>query len=131
MPTDSSRTTVLVVDNRAVTRKSCEQILSREGFRVTAAADGRTALDLIAALPHAVILLDRYLPACDGLALMPRIRELAPTTPIVLITGYPTIGVAVEAMKYGAADCQAKPFTADQLRRVVTDVLRPLSPDDR
>jgi DNA-binding NtrC family response regulator len=116
-----------VVDNNAVTRDSCERILEPEGYCVTTAPDADAALTAIASRAPDLILLDLYLPGTDGLALIPKIRTLAPGTAIVLITGYPTIDAAVEAMRRGAADFLPKPFTAGQLRNVVGSVLRRLA----
>jgi DNA-binding NtrC family response regulator len=124
---DPRGTTVLVVDNNKVTGDSCERILRPEGYRVTAAPDADAALAAIASSAPDVILLDLYLPDTDGLTLIPKIRALAPRTAIVLITGYPTIDAAVEAMRRGAADFLSKPFSAGQLRNVVESVLRRLA----
>jgi DNA-binding NtrC family response regulator len=123
MADDPRGTPVLVVDNNKVTRDSCERILEPEGYRVTTAPDADAALAAIAPGVPALILLDLYLPDADGLALIPKIRTLSPGTAIVLITGYPTIDAAVEAMRRGAADFLPKPFTAVQLRNVVASVL--------
>jgi DNA-binding NtrC family response regulator len=127
MAENSRGATVLVVDNNAVTRDACDRILSPEGYRVTTVPDADAALAAITACTPDLILLDLYLPDTDGLALIPKIRSLAPRTPIVLITGYPTIDAAVEAMRRGAADFLPKPFTAGQLRHVVQSVLRRLA----
>jgi DNA-binding NtrC family response regulator len=118
---------VLVVDNNTVTRDSCARILEPDGYRVTTVPDADAALAAIASSAPDLILLDLYLPDTDGLALIPKIRTLAPGTAIVLITGYPTIDAAVEAMRRGAADFLPKPFTAGQLRNVVGSALRRLA----
>jgi DNA-binding NtrC family response regulator len=115
------------VDNNKVTRDSCARILGPEGYRVTTVPDTDTALTAIASSAPHPILLDLYLPDTDGLALIPKIRSLAPRTAIVLLTGYPTIDAAVEAMRRGAADALPKPFTAGQLRHVVGSVLHRLT----
>jgi DNA-binding NtrC family response regulator len=114
---------VLVVDNNDVMRTACQQALAKSGYQVTAVADAEGGLGLTASLQPAVVILDLYLPGTSGLDLIPRIRDLAPQTAVVAITGYPTIETAVAAMKQGATDFLPKPFTPDRLRRAVAEAI--------
>jgi DNA-binding NtrC family response regulator len=123
MTVEPNHTSVLVIDNNEVMRTSCEQILTKSGYRVTAVADAASGLDLIASLPPSVVVLDLFLPNTSGLDLIPRIREIAPDTAVIVITGYPTIETAVAAMKHGATDFLPKPFTPERLRSAVAAAL--------
>jgi DNA-binding NtrC family response regulator len=123
MTVEPNHTSVLVIDNNEVMRTSCEQILTKSGYRVTAVADAASGLDLIASLPPSVVVLDLFLPNTSGLDLIPRIRAIAPDTAVVVITGYPTIETAVAAMKHGATDFLPKPFTPERLRSAVAAAL--------
>jgi DNA-binding NtrC family response regulator len=123
MTVEPNHTSVLVIDNNEVMRTSCEQILTKSGYRVTAVADAASGLDLIASLPPSVVVLDLFLPTTSGLDLIPRIREIAPDTAVIVITGYPTIETAVAAMKHGATDFLPKPFTPERLRSAVAAAL--------
>jgi FixJ family two-component response regulator len=69
------------------------------------------------------MLVDLRMPGMDGIEVLRRTRDLQPKLPVVLLTAYGTVGVAVEAMKLGAADFLQKPFDPDHLRRVVKQVL--------
>ena len=123
MTNESNHASVLVIDNNDVMRTSCEQILTKSGYRVTAVPDADTGLGLIATLPPSVVVLDLFLPGVSGLDLIPRIRDLGPHTAVIVITGYPTIDLAVAAMKRGAVDFIPKPFTPDRLRTSVAAAL--------
>lgn len=123
MTVNANHASVLVIDNNAVMRASCEQILAKAGYRVTAVPDSERGLGLIASDPPSVVVLDLFLPETSGLDLIDRIRDLVPGVPVIVITGYPTIETAVSAMKRGAADFLPKPFTPDRLRAAVNDAL--------
>ncbi len=123
MTNEPNHASVLVIDNNDVMRTSCEQILAKSGYRVTAVPDAESGLGLIASLPPSVVILDLFLPGVSGVDLIPRIRDLAPNTAVIVITGYPTIDVAVAVMKRGAADFIPKPFTPDRLRTSVAAAL--------
>ena len=127
MTVEPNHASVLVIDNNEVMRTSCEQILTKSGYRVTAVADAASGLDLIASLPPSVVVLDLFLPNTSGLDLISHIRELAPDTAVIVITGYPTIETAVAAMKQGAADFLPKPFTPERLRSAVAAALGEVS----
>lgn len=123
MTNEPHHASVLVIDNNDVMRTSCEQILAKSGYRVTTVPDAESGLGVIASLPPSVVILDLFLPGVSGVDLIPRIRDLAPNTAVIVITGYPTIDVAVAAMKRGAADFIPKPFTPDRLRTSVAAAL--------
>ena len=123
MSGDPHGAVVLVVDNNDVMRSSCEQVLAKSGYRVTAVATGESALEVTASLQPAVVVMDLYLPGASGLDLIPRIHDLAPYAAVIIITGYPTIDTAVSAMKRGATDFLPKPFTPDRLRSAVAEAI--------
>ena len=123
MTNEPHHASVLVIDNNDVMRTSCEQILAKSGYRVTTVPDAESGLGVIASLPPSVVILDLFPPGVSGVDLTPRIRDLAPNTAVIVITGYPTIDVAVAAMKRGAADFIPKPFTPDRLRTSVAAAL--------
>lgn len=127
MTVEPTPASVLVIDNNEVMRASCEQILTKSGYRVTAVADAAGGLGLIESDPPSVVVLDLFLPNTSGLDLIGRIRDLAPGTAVIVITGYPTIETAVSAMKRGAADFLPKPFTPDGLRTAVAAALDEVS----
>ena len=114
---------VLVVDDQELMRLSLDEALSRAGYRVTTAADGQAALDLVDGRAFEVVVTDLKMPKLDGLALTRRLSERCPETPIIVITAHGSIETAVEAMRRGAFDYIQKPFEADEIELVVARAL--------
>jgi len=112
---------IVVIDDEAVMRDGCTRILSKEGCDVLTAANGDEGLSLIEGDPHGmeVILLDLKMPGVGGMAVLDGIKKINVELPVIVITGYATVDTAVEAMKKGAYDFVAKPFTPDELWLVV------------
>jgi DNA-binding NtrC family response regulator len=111
--------TVLVVDDEEVIRDSCRQALQKVGFRVVTAGDGFGALRAVSQHTPDVVLLDLKMPGIDGTDLLQRLRCQHPELEVVIITGYSSVGSAVECMRLGAYDYLPKPFDTDALRLVV------------
>jgi two-component system phosphate regulon sensor histidine kinase PhoR len=116
---------ILVIDDEAVMRDGCCRILAKEGCKVLTATNGEEGLAAIKADPGGfeAVLLDLKMPGVGGMEVLEAARALNPALLIVVITGYATVDSAVEAMKKGAYDFIAKPFTPDQLRLVVNRAL--------
>ncbi len=111
--------TIVVIDDDYAMRLSCEQILGKTGYRVQSYEDGARGLEGVSALKPSLVVVDLKMPGLSGLEVIPRIREIDPSVVIVVITGYATIGTAVDAMKAGAYDFLPKPFSPDELRLIV------------
>jgi DNA-binding NtrC family response regulator len=114
---------VLVVDDDPDMREALGLSLGRMGFGVDLAHDGQMALDCLDQRPYRLVISDVKMPKLDGMSLLKQVRQVNPELPVLLITGFGTIGGAVEAMKYGAADYVVKPFSIDVLEKTVRDVL--------
>ena len=114
---------VLVVDDDADMREALGMSLGRMGFGVDLADDGHMALGMIDGRPYRLIVTDVKMPKLDGMALLRKVREDKPELPVLIITGFGTIGGAVEAMKNGATDYIVKPFNVDLLEKAVNAVL--------
>ena len=110
---------VLVVDDEEWMRDACGQILEPEGLQVLTADDGQTGLDLARCQAPDLILADLRMPGMDGIAYLESVKAFDPDAVAIVITGYATLEVAVEAMKAGAYDFLAKPFKPAELRAVV------------
>jgi DNA-binding NtrC family response regulator len=115
---------VLVVDDEAVVVNSIRKSLVRKAFKVEEAFSGKEALSRISGGNYDLVLLDMRLPDADGLELMAEIRKNKPTLKVVIVTGYASIDTAVEAIKRGANDYMAKPFTPDELYTTASRVLQ-------
>lgn len=114
---------ILVVDDEKVMREGCARICQGMGWRVLLAQDGEEGLRLLWENSVDVLLLDLMMPGVSGMEVLKDLvgRESAPV--VIVITGYATVELAVQAMKQGAYDFIAKPFSPDQLRLVVSRAL--------
>ncbi len=111
---------ILIVEDEPEMRQVLADMLARPGWRVTQAADGVEALELLAARRPDVVLTDLNMPRMDGRELLRRINERYPGLPVVVLTAYGTVPGAVEAMRGGAFDFLAKPPPGpQQLRDVI------------
>jgi two-component system phosphate regulon sensor histidine kinase PhoR len=115
--------TILVVDDEEVLRQGCSLVLKSEGFRILTAANGREALDLLAAEPVHVVLCDLKMPVMGALEVLEDAGDRYPDIPIIIMTGLGTVADAVECMKKGAYDFITKPFSIDHLTLVVRRAL--------
>jgi PAS domain S-box-containing protein len=116
---------VLVIDDEQIMREGCLRILTKEGWGVITAENGKQGLDYVQARSEEidVILLDLMMPGMSGMEVLDHVRAVQPNLLVIVITGYATVESAVEAMKKGAYDFIPKPFTPDQLRIVVRRAL--------
>lgn len=118
--------TVLVVDDEERIRSSLKGILSDEGFRVLDTGRAPAVMDIVARERPRLVLLDVWMPDIDGIELLRRIKETAPQTEVIMISGHGNINSAVAATKLGAADFIEKPFSVDGL---LGSIGRALVPD--
>jgi two-component system phosphate regulon sensor histidine kinase PhoR len=116
---------ILVIDDELIMREGCSRILSKDGWAVITAENGKQGLQEIQVHVDKidVILLDLMMPGMSGMEVLDQVRNIDPTLLVIVITGYATVDSAVEAMKKGAYDFIPKPFTPDQLRIVVRRAL--------
>ena len=110
---------VLVVDDEPKIRQLLEQILSARDCAVRVAADGLEGLAEFKKQPAEVVITDIKMPRLGGLELIRELKHLDPLLNIVVITAYPSIEGAVEAMKQGACDFITKPFDVVQIQAIL------------
>ncbi|HEX9942764.1 MAG TPA: sigma-54 dependent transcriptional regulator [Thermoanaerobaculia bacterium] len=110
---------ILIVEDRDSLRRMLERALGQEGYEVAAAADGRAGIRLLEERPFDLVLTDLKLPDVSGLEVLAASRTAQPRVPVVVLTGYGTVGTAVEAMKLGAYDFLEKPLEIDDLSRLI------------
>lgn len=111
----ASTDTILIVDDEQRIRDTLSDILKVKGYNTVTAGSGEEALKLIREKLISAVLLDVILPRMNGMEVMRKIQELNPAVPVLLITAYATVPLAVEAIKQGAYDFVEKPFDADKL----------------
>lgn len=109
----TAKCNILVVDDEAVIREGMRRILGVAGYHVETSASGRVAIEKIQDQDFDVVITDLKMPGMDGIEVLKTIRILQPDVPVIIITGYSTVDTAIEAMKNGAFDYIAKPFTSE------------------
>jgi two-component system response regulator PilR (NtrC family) len=107
---------ILIVDDDAAIRSTLSEYFESLGHRVIAAVDGEDALKKFVPDEFDCIISDLMMPKIDGLELLKLVRMQDNKTLFVMITGYPNIDSAVNAIKAGAYDYIAKPFHMEDLR---------------
>jgi len=107
-------------------RESLRDWLKDEGYEVETAEQGEEALQRIAEVDFGVVVLDLRLPGRDGLEVLKEARAQRPQLKGIIITAYPSVETAVEAMKIGALDYLTKPFAPDALEKLIQETLGPV-----
>jgi two-component system, NtrC family, response regulator HydG len=112
----SSETAILVVDDEASLRDTFQILLSRAGYQpVVAVASFADAVRAVSARMFSLIVCDIVLESHSGIELLKRFRQLGVTCPVVMVTGYPQVETAAEAVRLGAFDYLAKPVDKEAL----------------
>ncbi len=115
-----SRTSkILIVEDDAENRGAIVHILRGAGYRILETDNGENAIELVSKQDVDVVISDLRLPAMDGIELLKRAKAAKPDTEVILVTGYGSVEIAVEALKEGAYDFLTKPFRKPQLLRCV------------
>ncbi len=114
---------LLVVDDERIARTNLAYLLAKEGYRVEAAANGLEAMELLNKRRFDLVLTDLKMDKMDGNQLLEAAKQLNPDIQVIMITGYATVGSAVEALRKGAAHYLPKPVDIAELRSVVRQLL--------
>ena len=110
---------VLVVDDERSILQLLKEALTHWGYQVTTASSGREALDAMRTNVFHVAMTDIRMPDMSGLDLLREIKKLDETIEVVVMTGYPAISSAVEALKEGAYDYLSKPVMIDEIHHLM------------
>jgi len=117
------KTKILIVDDEEVVRLSHIRTLASIHCDVDVVRDGEEALRVMAQRPADVVLLDLRMPGIDGMSVLKTIKQRWPETEVVIITGYPNIESAKEAVRLGAYDYLAKPVGPDEVINVANGAM--------
>lgn len=115
---------MLIIDDEEIVLKSCRKIFEAEGFAVVTTANPQEGLKLVSESSFDVILVDWMMPGFDGMDVVEEIDKRSPNSAVVMISGYPSVGRATEAMKRGAMDYVSKPFRPEEITEVVKKAVR-------
>jgi DNA-binding response OmpR family regulator len=122
---------ILIVEDEAIMRESLQDWLTDSGYQVETAEDGEEALKTIAEQDIDIAILDLRLPGKDGLEVLREAKAKRPQLKGIIITAYPSVQTAVEAIKEGAVDYLPKPFDLNELEKLIRDTLGPVQVEIR
>ena len=125
-PQNENTKPILLVEDEAVLRESIRDWLIDVGYEVETAEDGEQAMKTIGEQEFGVLILDLRLPGKDGLEVLREAREKQPSLKGIIITAYPSVDTAIEAIKRGAIDYLPKPFDLNYLEEVIERSLGPV-----
>lgn len=114
---------LLVIDDEPAIREGVRRILESESFQVETFSSGHAALERIKQESFDLVITDLKMPGISGMDVLRSIKEIQPDLPVIFITGYSSVDSAVEVMKLGAVDYIAKPFTPDEMIKVIKTAL--------
>ncbi|MBW1669040.1 MAG: response regulator [Deltaproteobacteria bacterium] len=106
---------IMAVDDEEAVLKLFSNFLQREGYQVLTASSGAEAIQRIREKPH-IVLLDIMMPDLHGLKVLDKIKELSPSTEVIMVTGLDEHAVGVESMKRGAFEFVTKPVDFNHLK---------------
>jgi len=115
--------TILIVDADPEILRNVSGLLQDEGYKTLTVSSGADALAHLGDDDISLVLMDVYMPGLSGLETLPRIKEVLPQTPVIMISGQATIDAAVKATKLGAADFVEKPFQPEHLLLTIRNTL--------
>ena len=106
---------ILIIEDEQVVWGGCRLALMEQGYAVDIRMTGNTGLDAALNGKYDLVLLDIKLPDISGMEILKKVREKRPDVHVIIMTGFSTVQNAVEAMKLGAFDYLAKPFSDGEL----------------
>lgn len=118
-----NKPSILVVDDELLIRDLLYDFFTGHGWDIAVAENGEKALEIISARKIDLLLTDIKMPEMDGLTLTGKVKSIRPDLPVVLMTGFPSVETAVEAIRTKASDYIIKPFNLNQLYKLVEEQL--------
>jgi len=119
---------VLVIEDDQTMREGIATVLSKSGYTVESAEDGLTGAEMFRKINPHLVITDLKLPGKSGMQLLQEFLEQRPDVPIILISAFGTIDLAVNAIKLGARDFITKPFSVDELKSKVAYIFKDQKP---
>ena len=106
---------LLLVDDEKTMVKYLSKQLLKKGFDIDVAYSGKEALEHVSAKEFDVVLLDVLMPGMDGIETLRKIKNMTPTTEVIMLTGHASVEAGIEGMKAGAFNYIMKPFDPNEL----------------
>jgi two-component system response regulator HydG len=121
---------ILIIDDDRDMCLLLKRFLTRHGFEVLEAYSGKKALELLESVEPSLVMCDFRLEDMEGNVLLAKVKEIYPQVPVIIITGYSDIKIAVEVMKMGAYDYITKPLFPDEILVTIRKALEAASSQD-
>jgi len=110
---------ILIADDDQMSREGVEEVLADQGYEVAVTVDGQEAITLLASFQPDLVLTDLQMPRIDGIGVLNHVRQVSPTTPVIIFTADITLDAKRKAQYLGVQDYINKPLDfADLLKRV-------------
>ena len=116
---------ILIIEDDAAFCQMLQKFLTKQGYEVQSSYTAPDARLKYQTTNFDLVLTDLRLPDYDGIQLLGDIKKASPNTAVIVMTGYAEVGTAVTAMKKGAFDYISKPFTPDEMLKVISKALKP------
>lgn len=128
---NEKKASILVVEDDALSAKRLGEILEKQGYKVTKAFDGATAVSLLRSRAFEIVLTDLLIDEIDGFDILLTAKELSEDTEVIIITGYGSVDSAIEATKKGAYYYLQKPLRPDEVRHIVDEAVKKVKMSSR
>ena len=112
---------ILIVDDELLIRDLLYDFFQQQGWDVAVAEDGRRALEILKNKKIDLLLTDLKMPEIDGLHLTSAVKQQYPGMPVIIMTGYPSVDSAIEALRYKVEDYVIKPFNINKLYKTIKE----------
>jgi two-component system response regulator PilR (NtrC family) len=110
---------ILIIEDEKSLKEVLRILLEEEGYEITAASNGLEGMDYIQNDIFDLVVTDIKMPKADGFEVLKKVKEISPSTIVIMITAFATTESTIEAMKLGAYDYIHKPFKIDEIRHVI------------
>jgi len=120
----NTKANILVIDDEEVVRRSLFRALDGEHCSVELAGNGKLGLSAMGRKPFDVVLLDLKMPEMDGVEVLGEIKKNWPETEVIVITGYPALETAKQAIRLGAYDYLSKPVGPDEVMNAANGAMQ-------
>jgi FixJ family two-component response regulator len=120
---DSIAPHILIMEDDVNLARGLKMILDEQGYNVDLQNTGHGAMEAMDLADYDLLMADLRLPDIDGMEVVKQVKDTRPKTEVIVMTGYATSELAVDAMKLGARDFLAKPFTEEQIKTAIDEAL--------
>jgi DNA-binding NtrC family response regulator len=121
---------ILILDDEPIVCERLKPALEKSGFEVEAFTDSQKVIDRLMEQRFDVLVTDLKMQGPDGIDVLRFVKEHAPATHVIIITGFATVDTAREAMRSGAVDFIPKPFKITQLRDLIVSLTQGRKPPE-